>query len=287
MKILILGSKGNLGHQINKILQENYEVIAWDRENIDITDKDLITKKIDDLKPDIIINAVAYNAVDKCEKNNEEYELAKKLNGYAVGYLADIAIKNNSVLIHYSSDYVFAGDKKDGYTENDTPSPINKYAETKLFGEKEIIKRSGHGLKYYLIRTSKLFGPKGESELSKPSFFDIMLKLGKEKKSVNLVDDEMSCFTYTPDLAKETLELIETKAGYGIYHIVNKNPCTWYEATIKLFKLAKINCKIIPVDSKYFPRPAKRPKYSILLNTKLKLLRSYKEALAEFIESND
>lgn len=296
-KILILGAKGNLGGQLIKVFSKKNEVIAWDREEIDITDKELIYKKVSDIKPDIIINAAAYNAVDKCEEDENEFELAKKLNCQAVGYLAEAAISVNSILVHYSSDYVFGGHanktnseqikrikKQGGFKEDDNPDPVNKYGESKFMGERELISRSGKGLKWYLIRTSKLFGPKGESEVAKPSFFDIMLKLAKEKEVLDVVDEEMSCFTYTPDLAKATRKLIESDMGYGIYHIVNEGPCAWYQAAKELFEIAGINITVNPVSGDKFPRPAKRPSYSVLLNTKFEQLRSWQEALREYLK---
>ena len=288
MKILILGSKGNLGRQLVKVFQDDNEVIAWDRGEIDITDKELILKKIKEIKPEIVINAAAYNAVDKCEVDEKEFELAEKLNGGAVGYLAEAAIEVGATLVHYSTDYVFSGDKKEGYNEYDEPCPVNKYGETKLMGEQEIIKRSGQGLKWYLIRTSKLFGPKNveticESSNAKPSFFDTILQLGKERGYIDVVNEEVSCFTYTIDLAKATKKLIEQNCGYGIYHIINSGPCTWYEAAVELFKIANIDIKVNSVSSNKFPRPAKRPKYSVLLNTKFEQLRDWKEALKKYL----
>ena len=293
-KVLILGAKGNLGVQLVKIFRNQYDVTAWDREEIDITDKELISRKINDIKPDIIINTAAYNAVDKCEESEQEFALAKKLNGEAVGYLAEAAVKNNTLLVHYSTDYVFAGDKIGGYQDGDEPNPVNKYGESKLLGEQELISRSCKGLKWYLIRTSKLFGFKNESGMAKPSFFDIMIKLSQEKREIDVVDEEASCFTYTADLAKTTKELIESdqaspeysRRRYGIYHIINSGPCTWYEAALELFKIAGIDIKVKPVTSDKFPRPAKRPKYSVLLNTKLEPLRDWQEALREYLRSN-
>lgn len=285
-KIIILGSKGNLGKQLVNTLSSDYDIIAWDKEELDIGDKELISNKIASIKPDIIINTVAYNAVDKCEEDNEAFELAKKINGEAVGYLAEAALRNNSIIIHFVSDYVFDGKKIDGYTETDKTNPINKYGESKEIGEKEIITRSGKGLKWYLIRTSKLFGPKGESEVSKESFFDLMLRLEKEKDSFNLVhNEEISCFTYTIDLAKEIEKIIKGKFPFGIYHIVNEEPASWYEAAKYLFELKNLDVnKLKSVSSAKYPRPARRPKYSILLNTKLPPLRSWKEALKDYLK---
>lgn len=291
-----------------KVFDSDYEVVAWDREEIDITDKDLITKKISEIKPDIIINAAAYNAVDKCE-DDDGFELARKINGEAVGYLADAAKQLGALLIYYSTDYVFGGNgdsasleqiekarEGGGFKEDDEPRPVNKYAKSKLLGEQELIKRSGNGLKWYLIRTSKLFGPgentgvifankagKHESFRIKPSFFDIMLSLAQKRKRLDVVNGEISCFTYTPDLAKATKALTESGAGNGIYHITNSGPCTWYEAAVELFKMSETDIKVRAVTADKFPRPARRPKYSVLLNTKLKPLRNWREALKEYL----
>ena len=281
-KVLILGAKGNLGSQLARTLGNDHQLVLWDRDEIDITEQEELKEKIIEHKPDIIINTVAYNAVDKCEED-EGYNMAIKLNRDAVGALADIALELGSVLVQYVSDYVFPGDSKDGYKEDALTKAINKYGKTKVMTEDEIKERVNQGLKYYLIRTSKLFGPQGESELAKPSFFDTMLKLSKEKDELKVVDEEMSCFTYTPDLAKATKELFEEKKEFGIYHIINEGPCTWHEATVELFKIAKKNTKVIPVSSDEFPRPAKRPKYSVLINTKLPKLRNYKDALKEYL----
>ncbi len=296
MKILILGSNGNLGQQLVKVFSEGNGVIAWDRGEIDITDKALILKKIKDIKPAVIINAAAYNAVDKCETDEKEFELAKKLNGEAPGFLAEAALNIGAILIHYSTDYVFGGHahhnektmkeikEQGGFLESDEQRPINKYGQSKFMGEQEIIRLSGRGLKWYLIRTSKLFGPRGMSEVSKTSFFDVMLKLSREKSEVDVVNDEVSCFTYTPDLAQATKKLIDENMGYGIYHITNNFPCGWYKAAKDLFKIAEIKIKVNPVTSDKFPRSAKRPKYSVLLNTKIDNLRDWKEALKEYLK---
>ncbi len=287
MKIIILGSKGNLGHQLQEVFiqDDKYQVFAWDKNDCDITDKDKLSRKINKVKPSIIINATAYNAVDKCEESEEEYLLAKKINGKAVGYLADIAINSNCVLVHYSTDYVFKGDKKEGYQENDEPAPINNYGRSKLMGEQELLRREG--LKFYLIRVSKLFGPQGQSEMAKESFFDLMKRLAEEKDELNIVDEEVSLFTYTPDLAFATKKLIEEKKDFGVYHLPNGgSSATWHEATQKLFEILGKDIKINPIGADKFPRPAKRPNYSILLNTKFEKLSPWSEALEDYLNKN-
>lgn len=284
VKILILGAKGNLGQQLVEVFKKNNEIIAWDRGEIDVSDKTLISKKIKEIKPALIINAAAFNAVDKCEEQAGS-EIAKKINSLAPGYLAQAALATKATLVHFSTDYVFDGKKRAGYKEDDQPKPINKYGESKRAGEEEIIRLSGRGLKWYLIRTSKLFGPRGSSEVAKPSFFDLMLKLSKEKEQLELVDEEQSCFTYTKDLAAAVRKLVDGDSGYGIYHLVNPGAVTWYQAALELFRQAGVKVRVVPVKSDKFPRPAKRPKYSVLLNTKFEPMRDWKDALREYLAS--
>jgi dTDP-4-dehydrorhamnose reductase len=294
MKILILGARGNLGAQLCAVFSKpsNVEVIGWDKEDVDITDGANLAEKIISLKPNFIINAAAYNAVDNCETDENEFALAKKINGEAVGFILAAAEKINAVLIHYSTDYVFdglssealakGGNNPRGYDEQAKPNPINKYGFSKLLGERQLTNQRKP--RHYLIRTSKLFGPRGESAAAKPSFFDLMLGTAAEKNKTKVVDEEKSCFTYTPDLAEATKKLLAEKKPFGIYHLANSNPATWYEAAVELFKIAGIDKKIIPISGSEFPRPAKRPACSILLNTKLPPLRSYQSALAEYIK---
>lgn len=312
MKILILGAKGSLGAQLVKVFAGANDVLAWDKGEVDITDGELILKKIGEIKPELVINAAAYNAVDKCEANDEEYESAKKINIDGPKFLAEACLKNGAVLVHYSTNYVFDGQQKRGYQENDGPKPINRYGKSKFHGEKRILELTGRGLKWFLIRTSKLFGPTGSSEMAKKSFFDLMLELGRgpvtavsatvgaramldaevilgkgtaaeEEKRLEVVDGEVSCFTYTPDLAKATRELVLSGRGYGIYHLVNSGACTWYQAAVELFGIVQTKVKVVPISGEKLKRPAKRPKYATLLNTKLPPLRDYREALREYL----
>jgi dTDP-4-dehydrorhamnose reductase len=153
MSILILGGQGNLGTQLAQVFKEDGEVISWDREDLDVLDFGLLAKRIRELKPSVIINAVAYNAVDKCE-DPVEFAWAARLNADLPGALADLALAQGALLIHYSSDYVFSGtDQKQSFAEGETPNPVNKYGESKARGEREIERRAANDLKYYLIRT--------------------------------------------------------------------------------------------------------------------------------------
>ncbi|KKQ45581.1 MAG: dTDP-4-dehydrorhamnose reductase [Candidatus Moranbacteria bacterium GW2011_GWC2_37_8] len=306
-KVLIIGANGMLGQELANIFKSDseYKVTAWDFNKIDITDETQVKEKISKLNPEIIINSAAYNAVDLCEKDKAEFAKAKMLNGKAPGYLAKIAKKLDATFVHYSTDYVFSGMPEIpepagcagscsscslhegfvpqlGFDENAIPEPVQNYGKTKLMGE-DAVQRNGE--KYYIIRLSKLFGKPAKSKTAKKSFFDVMLEVGKKNKEVKVVDEETSCFTYAPDLAKKTKEIIESEKPYGIFHVSNADACTWYEAVVELYKMTKIKTKVIPVSSDEFPRPAARPYVSSLINTKLNPLRSYKLALREYLKN--
>jgi len=310
-KVLILGKKGMLGQELVRIFGKgDYDVTAWDKEDIDVLNEKDLQEKISALKPEIILNSVAYNAVDKCEQDKGELELAKKINGYFPGQLAKIAKEIGATLVHYSTDYVFGAEMPNipepegctgscsscglhqgfepeiGYSEDDKPAPVNKYGESKLLGEEEVKK---NGEKFYIIRLSKLFGKPASIEGAKRSFFDVMLEVGKksltEGKEVKAVDEETSCFTYAPDLANKTKEILESNKEFGIYHVFNSEPCTWYDAVEELYMQAGLeNVKVEPVDGEEFPRPAQRPYFSALVNRKLNPLRSYRDALNEYLK---
>jgi dTDP-4-dehydrorhamnose reductase len=273
-----------LGQDLMKVFEADasWNVFGVDREEMDMTSEESLMKIIGEIEPSAVINATGYNAVDKCETDEIEYELAKKINGYGPGILARICKEKGIAVVHYSSDYVFDGEKGK-YEEDDKTLPISNYGRSKLLGEEEVIK---NGEKYYIIRTSKLFGKPGKSPMSKKSFFDTMIQIAKDNSIVKVVDDEKSCFTYTPDLALETKKIIEENVPYGIYNVVNEGPCTWFEAAAELFKIAKMEVEVVPVASSEFPRPAKRPRSSVLINTKLKPLRDFKEALRQYLKEN-
>lgn len=315
MKILIIGSRGMLGQYFlqtfskspplpERAQQRVREVIGWDKDEIDITDKVAADKKIRDLKPDLIINSAAYNNVDACEENPD---LANSINGYAPGYLAAAAKKLDIPIIHFSTGYVFDGEKGD-YKEDDLPNPISKYAGSKLFGEREVKKNTDN---FYIIRTNLLFG--NPSIGGKKSFIELMLKLAGEKDELEIVNDEISNPTYAKDLAEAAYELISFIVGdsspvrrlggscrlqfgenlhdkkkypCGTYHFVNDGSASWCDWAKEIFKIKNIDIKVEPVPSSKFPRPAKRPKNSSLLNTKFPKLRPWQEALKEYLLGN-
>ncbi|MFP4514488.1 MAG: SDR family oxidoreductase [Parcubacteria group bacterium] len=284
MNILVLGAKGNLGTQIQKQFSPENNLISFDKEDLDLLDFFVVEKKLNSLSLDLIINCAAYNNVDKCEEDKNMWEVALKLNSELPELLANIALKNKIKLVHYSSDYVFGKeDRTDPYLEHEVPNPVNKYGYSKYMGEKALERLEVRGLDYYLIRTSKLFGPKGYSEESKSSFFDIMLKLSETQDKLKVVDDEISCFTYTHDLAESTKYLINHNYPIGIYHLINKGQATWYQGALELFNILKKDVKIEASLASEFKRPAKRPHYSVLANTKTRPLRYWKQALRAYL----
>ncbi len=287
MKILLLGSQGNLATALvsQSALRDDIRLIGWDKAEVDITDRVLLEKKIADIKPDVVINTVAYNDVDRCETPEGEV-LARTLNVDTVRSLAEICLDQNRLLVHYSSDYVFSGESGP-YDESAEASPISVYGESKAKGERELIRLSGRGLKWYLIRTARLFGPKGEGSAAKPSFFDIMTNLAEKQSTLKVVADETGSFTYTSDLADLTLKLLEEAPAYGIYHAVNSGEASWYEAVQYLFTKLGRSITIEAVPGSAFARPARRPNHSTLLMTKLPPLRSWQSALEEYLASNN
>ena len=253
MKILITGSNGQLGKDFQKYLKQNkIDYIPTDSSDLDITSLNQIRQFAKENK-DIthIINCAAYNAVDKAE---EEWEKAYRINGLGVRNLALISNEINAELIHYSTDYVFSGDKGSKYTIYDTPNPINKYGESKALGEKE----STLSHKRYLIRVSWVFGT-GNTNFAKK-----VINWSKNKEELRIVDDEISSPTYTKDLVKATMNLINLKA-YGTYHITN-TPCSRYEWAEYILEKINWKGKLNKAKKEEFDLPAKRPDYAVLDN---------------------
>ena len=271
MKVLLIGSKGMLGSELAQVFQDQ-KLTTWDVEDVNIVDKGRTISKIKGAKPDVIINAAAYTAVDDCEENQET---AMRVNGEGPGNLAQAAKMADAVLVHYSTDYIFNGQEQDGYDEKyDQIDPINVYGESKALGEK-LIKESG--CKYYIIRTAWLYGKNGNN------FVDTMVKLSQEKDKLKVVDDQRGCPTYAVDLANKTKEIIDSQEPFGVFHVTNSGECSWYEFAKEIFRLKNIDIKLEPCTSAEFPRPAKRPAYSVLINTKTGPLRPWQEALKEYL----
>ncbi len=272
MKILIIGYKGMLGHELVNVFKNGHDLVLWDRNEIDIAKRIEVIEKIGSLKPDVVINAAAYTAVDEAESNKD---LVYKINGCAVGFLSNICKEIDSLFIHFSTDYVFDGHNQNGYKEDyPTGNPLNIYGRSKMLGERMI---SDIKPKHYLIRTSWLFGKNGKN------FIETMLRLASEKKEIRVVNDQFGSPTYAKDLALKVRELIESGRPFGIYHITNSNSCSWYEFALKIFEFVNLKPVVRPVKSEEFRTPAKRPTYSVLINTKLPKTRTWEEALKDYL----
>jgi dTDP-4-dehydrorhamnose reductase len=240
--------------------------------DLDITDHLAIEKKLKELKPNLVINAAAYTKVDDCEEN---IETAYNVNGRAPGYLAKFCRQIGAKLVHYSTDYVFDGRKKKGYNEADPQNPVNMYGKTKMMGEKVVGDQIDE---HYILRTAWLYGKNG------PNFVKTMIDLAGRQPELKVVNDQFGSPTYTLDLAKKTREIVDDKKiKFGTYHVTNSGTCSWYEFAVKIFEILGKDVKITPVTTAEFPRPAKRPMYSILRNTKLSALRPWEEALKEYL----
>ena len=283
-KVLIIGVRGMLGGYLAQVFRGN-NLTLWSSEQLDITDHVQARRKIVRLQPDIVINAAAYNSVDNAEYDSES---ADRVNGYAVGNLAQLACELGFVFVHYSTEYVFAGEKRNGYKEKDQPCPCNKYGCSKYLGEKLILglAQSVGGLRYYIIRTSRLFGKPAADPGAKESFVRKMLRLAATGTAIQGVDEELSRPTYALDLACRTRDILVWRKPAGIYHVTNSGECTWYEFAREIFAIKKLSVELIPVSASAFPaRAAQHPRFSCLLNTKLPPLRSWREALREFLLS--
>lgn len=274
MKILILGAQGMLGHELAKAFadKDRYEITLWDREELDITDQAAVDAKIKELRPEVIINAAAYTAIDKAET---EIDLVYKINSYAVGYLANVAKDLGALFVHFSTDYVFDGENHQGYREDyATKNPATVYGKSKKLAEKMI---EDINPRYLLIRTQWLFGVSGKN------FIETMLRLADEGKDLKVVNDQFGSPTYAKDLAERVREMIEESRESGTYHVTNSDTCNWYDFARKIFELAGVNPSLRPVTSEEFAAPAKRPTYSMLINTKLPPLRSWQDALKAYL----
>lgn len=280
MKILITGANGMLAKAVINQFKDGNELILTDVSELDITNEEKTNEFVDKVKPHYIINCAAYTAVDKAE---EDVELAEKVNAIGPKNLAIAAKNNNATLIHISTDYVFNGDLNvlESYREEDRIEPVTVYGKTKAMGEKYIIDNCNN---YYIFRTAWLYGEGN-------NFVRTMVKLGKEKEEVSVVMDQHGSPTYTVDLANIIYQTIEKKLPYGIYHSTNEGFTTWYDFTKKIYEISNIDCKVNPVTSEEFIRPAKRPKNSKL--SKDKLLRNniiipkYEDALIRYLKSEN
>jgi len=276
LRILIPGANGMLGHALTAVLSKQHKLIGLDLPDLDITDLSAVRSAISTHHPDLLINAAAYTDVDGCESNSD---LAFSVNAMGPHNLALVCKELDIPLVHISTDYIFDGKSPVPYKESDKPNPQSIYGESKLQGEQYVRELTD---KHYIIRTSWLYGEHGKN------FVATMLRLAAERDEFDVVNDQVGSPTYTVDLAKAISKLI-TETAYGAYHITNSGSCTWYEFTREIFRQAGIEgVKVKPITTEVLKRPAPRPKYSVLDNSKwiaagMLPLRPYQAALKEYL----
>jgi dTDP-4-dehydrorhamnose reductase len=249
MKILLTGRDGQVGWELERALPALGEVIATDRAGLDIGDAGAIARLVDQIKPGLIVNAAAYTAVDKAET---EKEAAMRVNGIAPGILAEEAKRLGALLVHYSTDYVFDGEKQAPYVEEDVPHPLGVYGASKLEGEKRV---RAPGCRHLILRTSWVYGPRGRN------FF---LTMKGAKQPLRVVDDQRGVPTSSAFLAEHTVALLKKDAG-GIVHLVPSGETTWYGFARQILG---DKAAITPIRSSEYQTAARRPANSILDNSK-------------------
>lgn len=260
--ILVTGSNGQLGSEIKAIAScYDYNFFFTDRNNIDITSKENIRNFCQTNNINVIINCAAYTAVDKAETDIENADL---VNRKAVKKLALVSKELNIKLIHISTDYVFDGRNFKPYKEEFQTNPQGVYGKTKLDGENEI--RDINPKNSIIVRTSWVYSSFGNN------FVKTMLRLGKEKESLGVIFDQVGTPTYAKDLAKVILDIIPqiTNEKVEIYNYSNEGVLSWYDFAKEIMKMAKLNCKINPIETFQYPTPAKRPHFSLLNKSKIK-----------------
>ena len=277
MKILITGSKGQLGLELTKQLEKEkkYEIIATDRDELNIIDINSVNEFLLNNKPDVVINCAAHTAVDLCETDVEN---AYKINAVGPRNLAIVCEKIGAKLVQVSTDYVFDGNGTRPYREDDTTCPNSIYGTSKLMGENFVREFCS---RYFVVRTAWLYGEGN-------NFVRTMLKLSETNSELNVVNDQFGSPTSTVDLAKAIIDLMTTE-HYGVYHGTCEGQCSWDDFAKKIFEIKNIDIKVNPVTSEEFKRPAPRPAYSVLDNFMFKLVglnsfRTWEKSLEEYLD---
>ncbi len=270
---LVVGANGQLGSELK--LQLQGKAVYVDRTELDITDKAAVEAFVAQHQFEAIINCAAYTAVDKAESDEKVAEL---INVEGPRNLAATGLP----LVHISTDYVFDGTACRPYSEDDEPNPQTAYGRTKLAGEKAVMETAQTAV---IIRTAWLYSTFGNN------FVKTMRKLGAERDSLNVVFDQVGTPTYAKDLAAAIVAILpQMKAGTKeIYHFSNEGVCSWYDFALAVMAQSDLNCEVLPIESKDYPTPAKRPHYSVLNKTKIKRdfgikINNWAVSLAECVE---
>lgn len=276
MKILVTGVNGQLGYDIVKECQKrNIEAVGVDVDEMDITNSKQVDKVIKKNKYDAVVHCAAWTAVDKAE---DEIDACTKVNVVGTKNIVKVCKELDIPLMYFSTDYVFDGQGESEWKEYDERHPLNVYGQTKYEGELAVQTLN----RYFIVRIAWVFGVNGNN------FIKTMLRLGKAHGAVSVVNDQIGSPTYTYDLAKLCVQMIQTNK-YGIYHATNEGLCSWYEFACEIFKQAGMNVEVTPVDSTKFPAKAKRPNNSRMSKTMLDKngfdrLPTWQDALSRYLK---
>lgn len=280
MRILVTGARGQLGHDVMKeLLSKKLIPIGVDREEMDITSKEDVHKYMDPLEVDAVIHCAAYTAVDQAE---EEIELCRKINVEGTRYIAEVCKSKDIPMMYISTDYVFDGKGSEPFLPDSPRNPVNFYGQAKYEGELVVEELLS---KYFIVRISWVFGENGKN------FVRTMLDLGKKLGKLTVVNDQFGSPTYTSDLSKLLVEMIQSKE-YGTYHATNEGICSWFEFATEIFKQAGLPVDVQPVDSSAFKTKAVRPLNSRMSKEKLvekgfEKLPDWKDALSRYLKVID
>jgi dTDP-4-dehydrorhamnose reductase len=252
MRVLVTGAEGMLGHRVVAVAAERgHDVVETDLPQLDLTDAQAVFDLVGEVAPDAVVHCAAYTDVDGAE---EAEELATRINADAASHVAAAAGLNGAFVVAVSTDYVFAGDGDRPYVESDPPAPRTAYGRTKLAGEQAVAET---GADHAIARTAWLFGAGGKN------FVDTMLALAADRDELRVVDDQIGCPTWTGFLAPALLDVAERRSP-GIHHLTGAGQCSWHELATEIFGQARLDCRVVPVTSEEFVRPAPRPAWSVL-----------------------
>ena len=277
MRVLVTGVKGQLGHDVvNECKKQGIDPVGVDIEEMDITDEAAVRKVITESNVDAVIHCAAYTAVDAAEDN---VAICRKVNADGTENIAKVCKELDLKMMYISTDYVFDGQGERPWQPDDERHPLNVYGQTKCEGEYAVEKYLD---KYFIVRIAWVFGVNGKN------FIKTMLRLGKERGAVSVVDDQIGSPNYTFDLAVLLVDMIQTEK-YGRYHATNEGLCSWYEFACEIFKQAGMDVKVTPVSSDQFPAKAKRPSNSRMSKDKLEengfnRLPTWQDALSRYLK---
>lgn len=258
MRVLLTGCHGQVGYELERTLSVVGEVVPTDLATLDIADADAVRRVLHGARPDVIVNAAAYTAVDRAES---DVDAAMRVNAAGPAILAEEAKRLGSLLVHYSTDYVFDGTKTTPYTEEDAPNPLNVYGQSKVEGERAIV---ASGCRHLIFRTSWVYGPRGRN------FLLAILKAAREKPELRVVDDQLGAPTSSSDLAEATVRALQARGPEGLYHMSAAGRTTWFGFAQAILRQEGLSIPVVPIRGDEYSGKAKRPRNSLLDNTKLK-----------------